>query len=183
MGREKACPGCQKPFFIPYPVAVPVEQQQDEASEACGDVAWQFSETVDAMDDSVVRSATVSGADEKCGLRPQLVCEVRVTKSRVFRHVFVSFPKKVFSVNDNLPATIRLDGDESFGMPIGVDHANPGNTCFFNPHPLEAVDSFLYRLQEANRLLVELVLLRHGRQVFEFDVRGFGEFYRRLIAP
>jgi hypothetical protein len=182
VGREKPCPGCKKPFFIPYPVAVPVEQQQDDTSEACGDVAWSFRETVDAMDDNVVRSATVPAADERCGLRPVFVFQATVSKCSVMREVQITFPKKVFSIRDDLlPARIRVDGEEPQGMPIGVNAFDEtGKACFFNEQTKKNV--LLNRLQEATHLLVELHLMKHGQQMFEFNVQGFGEIHRRLIA-
>ncbi len=176
VGRENPCPGCQKPFLIPFPVAVPIEQQQGDGSEVCGGVTWDFSESEDDMDDSVVRSASVSADEEKCGLRPQLICRATVKKCSVLPEVFVSFPKKVFSIRDDLlPARIRVDRDESLEMPISASET--GNACFFQEEK-----ALLSRMYEANALLVELPLMRDGRQVFEFNVLGFGELHGRMLA-
>ena len=176
VGYERECPGCQRPFFIPIPTAIPLEQPQDDPREVGGDIVWEFNETKSAMDDSVFRTAVVSAKEEKCGLRPQLNYRAAVNRCSVMQEVFVSFPKKVFSIRDELlPAGIRIDQGALRKIPISPSET--GNACFF-----EKETSLLNGLQGANQILVEVQVLRHGTQVFEFKVNGFGDTRCKMYA-
>lgn len=176
VGAKRPCPGCHRQFFIPFPEAVPVEQEQSNGEIATHDGNWEFTTTDNSIDDVLIRSATLVAIEEKAELQPQLNCRTKLRGCSVAQEVFVSFPSKVFSIRDELPpARIRVDGDEPLTLPISTSET--GNACFF-----QSPDGLITRWHEARRVLIELRLLRHGTTVFEFDARGFATIYDKLIA-
>jgi hypothetical protein len=176
VGSEQSCLGCNRSFFITLPVAVPIEHTGSEVYSAFEESPWEFSETTHSMDDSIVRIACVSSEAAPAGVTAQLVCRTTLRKCSVTQEVYVGFAEKVFSVRDDLPAA-RVRFDENEPKVLRISAAETGKGCFFSD------DQVVFtQLEESSHALIELCLMRHGTNVFTFDVGGFSDIRRRMLS-